>query len=457
MNDPYTPANGTPDGFDDTMILRPEEYLQSETEPEQAETPEEMTEEAPAEQELLDETTQPEEVSAQKKKETLPEFVYAEGPYIPPRAPKKKSAGRKAMRILAVVGKYVLGILLALAIALGGLLGYLTMAEYNPAYAENAERGSVSVRTTYEGQSLRILTFNTGFGALGEDADFFMDGGDAVTPSSENQVVENMRTVESILKSAEADILLLQEVDTDADRSYHRNQWLQYEFDLAEYESRFAYNYSCRYVPYPVGDPIGEVHSGIATFSRYDISSATRYSLPCPFSWPTRVANLKRCMLVTRIPIKDNDDCELVVVNVHLEAYDDGEGKAAQMAQVLKFLQEEYAKGNYVICGGDFNQAFPGTLTAFPIKDASLWVPGTLEALPEGWNYAYDQVVPSCRLLNQPLNPLSTKTQYYVIDGYIVSPNVTVDKVEALDLGFAASDHNPVVINVTLNSNLTEE
>ena len=40
--------------------------------------------------------------------------------------------------------------------------------------------------------------------------------------------------------------------------------------------------------------------------------------------------------------------------------------------------------------------------------------------------------------------------QFYMIDGYIVSDNVTVNKCETLDLGFAATDHNPVIMNVTL-------
>lgn len=46
-------------------------------------------------------------------------------------------------------------------------------------------------------------------------------------------------------------------------------------------------------------------------------------------------------------------------MNLHLEAYDDGEGKEAQTAMLLQILQEEYVKGNYVIAGGDFNQSFP--------------------------------------------------------------------------------------------------
>ena len=71
--------------------------------------------------------------------------------------------------------------------------------------------------------------------------------------------------------------------------------------------------------------------------------------------------------------------------------------------------------------------------------------------LPEGWSYAYDLSVPSCRLLNQPYDPADAEdTQHYVIDGFILSPNVTLESVETLDEGFTASDHNPVLLRVTL-------
>lgn len=116
-----------------------------------------------------------------------------------------------------------------------------------------------------------------------------------------------MLGIEDLIRGADADFVMLQEVDTDSKRSYGYDQWRQYEFDLEDYESRFALNYSCDYVPYPVTEPIGRVHSGVATYSRYDITAATRYRLPCPFSWPVRIANLKRCLLVTRIPIDDSE------------------------------------------------------------------------------------------------------------------------------------------------------
>ena len=73
------------------------------------------------------------------------------------------------------------------------------------------------------------------------------------------------------------------------------------------------------------------------------------------------------------------------------------------------------------------------------------------DMLAEGWRFAYDLSVPSCRLLNQPYDPADTEnTQYYVIDGFILSPNVELLSVEGVDLDFADSDHNPVLTSVKL-------
>lgn len=397
----------------------------------------------------------PEEAKQFAEPEALPEPTVVKRPVYK----KRKLGWRIALTALRIFGKLILGLVLAAAVLAGGLVGYLTVTEYTPAYAELPDRGANSVRDAASGHSLRVVTFNTGYGSLDEDADFFMDGGTGVKPPSEEQVKQNMLGIEGILQRTEGDILLLQEVDRASDRSFELNQWLQYEYDLKGYETRFAPNYLCEYVPYPLSEPIGKVDSGIATYSRFDITSATRYALPCPFSWPVRAANLKRCMLVTRIPITDvtvtdedgNIKNELVVVNIHLEAYDDGEGKAEQTRILMEFVEAEYAKGNYVIVGGDFNQTFPNAVGAFPIKDSSTWMPGILEELPQGWQYAYDASSPTCRLLNQPYDPKSSATQYYVIDGFIVSPNITVERVETLDEDFLYSDHNPVVIDITLN------
>lgn len=399
--------------------------------------------------------------------EPLPLFDDMEPTLVSRPKRKKSSVWRVILSVLTFIGKWLLAAALIVAVLAAGLIGYLTVTEYTPAYSEVAQRGAVNVTAAYPPEveqsaeagvaveqppmTLRLLSFNTGFAGLGEDADFFMDGGEMVNPESYSVVAENMAGIEALIREQDADVLLLQEVDTGSDRTFQQNQMLHYEYKLEDYEARFALNYSCDYVPYPLSERIGEVQSGIATYSRFNIESATRYSLPCPFSWPVRVANLKRCLLVTRIPIRGSAQ-ELVIVNLHLEAYDDGEGKAAQTAQLLKLLQEEYEKGNYVIAGGDFNQAFPGTLDTYPILDRDYWTPGLLEDLPEGWKYAFDDGSPTCRLLNQPYDPSDRTTQHYVIDGFIVSPNVTIDRVETINAGFEFSDHNPVVLDITLDS-----
>lgn len=390
----------------------------------------------------------PDKDTGREKKE--PAFSEDDSPTVV-KAPerKKTSPWSVAWKVTGYVWRLALGLALAVVILAMGLVGYLTVTEYTPSYAETADRGSVNRSEAIKGTSFSVLTFNTGYGGLDADQDFFMDGGQGVLPEDPDRVESNVEGIAGIIDAAEADFVLLQEVDTDSQRSFRTNQWLKYEYSLKDYESRFALNYSCDYVPYPFTDPMGRIQSGLATYSSFDIVSATRYSLPNGFTWPTRTANLKRCLLVTRIPI-ENSEQQLVLINVHMEAYDQGDVREEQTSQLIELMQEEYAKGNFVIAGGDFNQTFPGS-EAFEGKDPELWMPGELSSVSGGFRYCYDDSNPTCRLLNQPYDPDSEKTQYYVIDGFLVSPNVTVNRVETLDYEFIYSDHNPVLLDFTLN------
>ena len=90
----------------------------------------------------------------------------------------------------------------------------------------------------------------------------------------------------------------------------------------------------------------------------------------------------------------------------------------------------------------------------WPNTHPELWTPGVLDTdMLGGFGSAYDLTVPTCRLLNQPYDPSDTEnTQYYAIDGFLVSPNVEVSAVKTLDLGFENSDHNPVLLTVSLTA-----
>ena len=347
--------------------------------------------------------------------------------------------------------KVLLIIVLVIVLAAAGLIGWLSIAEYKPEAVEElalSARGENSPSLP-QGESVTVLSWNIGYAGLGSNADFFMDGGENVKSSDRERVESNLQDIRELLYGESApDLILLQEVDVNSSRTYGIDQ----SACLTAGNAAHALNYSCPFVPFPL-PPIGKVNSGVFTTTDYAIDRAERISLPCPFSWPVSTANLKRCLLVSYLPIEGSDR-QLVLVNLHLEAYDDGEGKIAQTRQLNEFIQSEYEKGNYVIAGGDFNQIFPGSLEVYPNTHPELWEPGVLteDMLPEGWSYAYDLSVPSCRLLNQPYDPADTdNTQHYVIDGFILSPNVTLESVETLDQGFIASDHNPVLLRVALN------
>lgn len=344
--------------------------------------------------------------------------------------------------------KFILWLIIAVIVIAALFFGYLTLREYRPADVTASEvRGVASGKEVPLDKEISVVTWNVGYCALGKNSDFVMDGGGKAPVADRAQVKAYTDGVKATLDRLNPDICMLQEVDENSHRSYGTDQ----RDIFTAGQDAIGYNYVCDFVPFP-WPPLGKITSGVFTTTDYTIDSADRYSLPCPFSWPLRIANLKRCMLVSYLPVEGSDK-QFVVINFHLEAYDSGEGKIAQTKQLLEFIQTEYEKGNYVIAGGDWNQTFPGSLDVFPNTHEDLWAVGTIDAnlFPDGWKLAFDNFEPTCRLLNQPYNPADTEnTQYYVIDGFVCSPNVSFSSIETVNEHFENSDHNPVRMTISL-------
>lgn len=350
---------------------------------------------------------------------------------------------RKALKTIGIV-------LLAVVILAGGLIGYLTITEFRPASVQDAAQTAGQTSATLRaGESIRVLTFNTGYAGLDKSQDFFMDGGSGVSPTGGRaKVEENLAGILAAIQEANAQIVLLQEVDQSSVRTNRIDETAYYQQNTG-LNAAYAVNYQCGFVPFPL-PPIGAVKSGVLTLSAYQPAQAQRQSLPVPFKWPIRVANLKRCLLVERIPVADSGR-ELVLINLHLEAYDDGEGKVAQTRQLLDFIHQEYEKGNYVIAGGDFNQTFEG-VQRFGGSWEGKWTPGvfTEDERPQGVRLVYDPSLPTCRSLDQAYTGDRDNHVFYLIDGFLVTDNVQVEDVHTVDLDFAYSDHNPMLMQVTL-------
>lgn len=361
-----------------------------------------------------------------------------------------KPEGKKVStlrRIFRLIGALFLMLLFFAA----GLVAYLTASEYKPADEEILKAEGGAAESIKRGDSLTVLSWNIGYGALGDNADFFMDGGRGVLTADEERLKSNLSGVIEEIAGHNPDIFLLQEIDESAKRSHYVDETDMFRRRFRDYSSSFAYNYKVNYVPYPL-PTLGKVYSGIMTFSAFPFSDCRRLQLPLSFSWPVRTANLKRSLLVSRIPVSGSGN-ELVLINLHLEAYDSGEGKIAQTKMLAEILNEEYKKGNYVIAGGDFNQIFSSEdKNAYPLMDGT-WHPGVIDitGITGTWSFLMDETVPSCRSLDRPYEGADhAGFQYYLIDGFIVSGNIKTEEFSNQDLDFEFSDHNPVLLKAVL-------
>lgn len=322
---------------------------------------------------------------------------------------------------------------------------YITSSDYKPEeQIELQAVGEVKNQALSQGQTITVTTFNIGYAGLDRGQDFFMDGGSMSRSSSKRQTEVNLSAIGDFLKGSGSDLVLLQEVDAGASRSYGIDEAEKLSGLLPDYSSAFAINYKVPWVPVPVLSPMGAVKSGLMTLSAYASASDTRYDLPGKESWPVQQLELDRAFIASRFPV-DNGK-ELVLINLHLSAFDKG-GKIRkrQLEYLNAFIIEEAAKNNYMIIGGDWNHSLPGTdPDAFESEQEwPEWLQPFPESFgPEGFQWANDPAVPSVRTLDvayeKGVNFLA------VIDGFFVSPNIEVASVRGYDLGFEHSDHNPV-------------
>ena len=357
------------------------------------------------------------------------------------------------MRIVwKVVRNLVLGVV---GLAVASLL-FFTIIEYRPRPTEAALRaGEATGEGFATGKEMTVLTWNTGYAALGDNADFFMDGGTMVRTADRNRLAENLSGMHAKIKELDPDVVFLQEVDHFCDRTFRVDEKEEFEKAFQGYEQAFAQNAKSFYVPYP-WPPVGHLDTGIMTMSKAPMDTAERLRLPTAFTWPVRLVQYKRCLLVSRFPLEGSEK-QLVMVNLHNDAYDNGDGKDAQVERLASFLQDEYSKGNYVIAGGDFNMTFSNTDISHwkMIGKEGIWQPGRLDvtAFDKGFNLIMDPEVATCRSLDKPLAGADLEDfQFYVIDGFIVSSNVAVMSVKTLDEGFVCSDHNPVLMRFGLKN-----
>ncbi len=334
-----------------------------------------------------------------------------------------------------------------------GLILYAIVSDYKPDDKELIARPD-NPAALKDSLTLSLLTWNIGYAGLDKDMDFFRDGGiKVITPK--DKYLENISGIDDFLvKNDTVNFILLQEIDRDSKRSYRIDQYQGLSEKLSGHSPYFAKNYDVFFVPAPPTKPMGKVVSGIATFSKYNPVSSTRYSLPGDFGFPTQLFYLDRCFMVSRFRIENGK--ELVLINTHNEAFDEGGSiRKTQMELLREFALNEYSSGNYLILGGDWNQYPPDFRPSFSGNKAFTGQVGNFNLvgiepnyMPAEWKWIYDPTVPSVRTLMAAYDFATTPTS--VCDFFLISPNIESVSVKCVHLDFASSDHNPVIIKVKL-------
>lgn len=357
------------------------------------------------------------------------------------------------MKTLKRILKLFLVIIAVPVICFAILILYAVLSDYKPD-GKTTIAQSDDPSAIMDSVSFTLLTWNIGYAGLDSEMDFFKDGGTKVITPKE-VYPENIAGISDFLaKNDTIDFILLQEIDRNSKRSFHDDQYEKISAILPEHYPFFATNYKVFFVPVPPSTPMGKVLSGIATFSDFQPVSSERHSLPGDFGFPTQLFYLDRCFMVNRYKVENGR--ELVVINTHNEAFDEGGTiRKDQMEELKKFVLNEYNNGNYVIAGGDWNQYPPDFKPAFEENKVFTGIVGGFnlmgienDYMPDGWKWLYDPTTPSFRTLVTAYDPEETPTS--VCDFFLISPNIECDFVKCHQLGFEFSDHHPVSIRVGL-------
>lgn len=350
---------------------------------------------------------------------------------------------RISLRVLLIIAALVLGYFITVIVI-------NSRGDYKPPMSENLTISEGRRSFLFPDQNLSVISWNIGYCALGKEMDFFYDGGKSMRPDKE-LYKSYLNSVFGIVTSMDSvDFVLLQEVDFDAHRSFRTPQDCTFMKALPLYSSVKAVNYDVPFVPFPLFNPMGHVNAGMMSFSRFIPEWAQRIQYPGSYSWPMSVFFLDRCFIIMRYDLENGKD--LYMINTHNSAFSDaGDIRAVEMQFLKSYILDMYSRGHYVVVGGDWNQNPPGFNPAL-IKtgDAvrAVGVPVDTAFLPKGWKWIYDPLLPSNRDVDMAYTKGTTTTT--ILDYYLVSPNIVVNDVHTIDMGFAHADHQPVYLNFSL-------
>ncbi|MDH5720084.1 MAG: endonuclease/exonuclease/phosphatase family protein [Spirochaetia bacterium] len=205
-------------------------------------------------------------------------------------------------------------------------------------------------------KKLKVLSWNIQFLA-GKNYIFFFDEKDNAGPHEmplKKDIESTLKEVARVIKNENPDIILLQEVDENAKRTYYEDQLKRILELLPQYKCHSSALYwQASYVPHPRIN--GRVGMKLSVISKYKIKNAIRHQLvKMPADFVSSNFQLKRAVLQTNFEVKDSND--FIVFNTHFDAFAQGSNTMErQVEQTKKLLMKTSKENKPWLIGGDFN------------------------------------------------------------------------------------------------------
>ena len=290
-------------------------------------------------------------------------------------------------------------------------------------------------------EPLYVMVWNIGYAGLGEESDFKADGGEMLRPPGKDVVKKNLAGIQGVLKQAEPDVVLMQELAGPGFLTMGVDVLGGVKDTLADYSMLFSSDIRTRFFPGPMS-----LKHGLGTFMRvaHEPTEIVRIA-----EEPGTIMGFIKRRYHVQVTELDVSGQPWVLINVHLSAFDEGANtRMVQLREVLDLADSYYQQGKAVAVGGDWNMRLAPTDFAYTADDsAQFWIHDfPREELKEGWQLAIDPAVPSVRTNEQPYEAGRNYTTN--IDGLLLSPNVVLESAKGCDLGFQYTDHQPVLFTL---------
>ena len=334
------------------------------------------------------------------------------------------------------------GLALTLGIAVLGLVAFYLWAtsEVYPraSYAETVAYGD---DVPPEQDEITVVSYNIGYlSGLANAAYVPAEGEEPNQLQGQAFFEQNLETAIATLRPLQPDLLAMQEIDINSNRSYHVHQVNALADGLKFPVGSSVISWNKRYVPFPLWPPsehFGQVVAAQAVLSRFPIENNERVVLEKVASNPFfyNALYLDRLAQVTTLRVNQQP---VILINIHLEAFDNP--TRVNQTNYVKALAENYAKEYPVLLVGDFNSAVnrpeEGDIKSIELMNqSSVLTP----AIPIG---QYSDPAQATYPSNKPA---------YKLD-YIFYTPATIEMIEARvmsELG-QTSDHLPIAMKFRL-------